>query len=155
VSAKDNATGKEQKITIQTSSGLTEDEVERMRKDAEAHASEDKQRREVVDARNQAEQTAYAAEKMLKEHEGAEHKAEVERAVKATRSAAENQGNDAATIKKSIDELNAVMQKVGTALHQAGADAAGGDAGETAGAGAKSSRGSDDDDIKDADFEVK
>jgi molecular chaperone DnaK len=155
VSAKDKATGKSQKVTIQTSSGLTEAEVSKMRADAEKHAGDDKKRRELVDLKNQADSLAYTVEKTLKEHEGkvaATVRSEVEGRIKAVRKAAE--GDDPNAIRTALSALEQSMQKIGEAMHaSAGAGGEpGGGQGATAGA---RSKGGGDEDIKDADFEVK
>ncbi len=158
VSAKDKGTGKEQKVTIQTSSGLDEGEIERMRKDAEAHAAEDKERRAFVDLKNQADQAAYGVEKLISEHESkieAPLKSELEAAIKAVRDAME--GSDKAALQTAVDKLNEASQKLGPILAQAQSGGGGEPAPEEAAAGAKSGGGSGggDEDIKDADFEVK
>jgi molecular chaperone DnaK len=151
VSAKDQGTGKQQKVTIQTSSGLTEAEVEKMRKEAAKHAGEDKAKRELVDLRNQADQLAYSIEKLLKEHQGkvpAPLEAEAEAKIKAVRAKIETENKDA--IRSAMNDLEQVMNKIGPALQQqqgaAGQEAAGATAGKGDGG---------DEDIKDADFEVK
>ena len=118
VSAKDMGTGKEQKITITASSGLEKDEVERMVREAEANAEQDRQRKDEVETRNNADSLAYAAEKMLKDNEDkvpAELKSEVEGKIAQVRSAL--QSGDAAQIKRVSDELNESMQKVGAAVY--------------------------------------
>ena len=118
VSAKDMGTGKEQKITITASSGLEKDEVERMVREAEANAEQDRQRKDEVETRNNADSLAYAAEKMLKDNEDkvpAELKSEVEGKIAQVRSAL--QSGDAAQIKRASDELNESMQKVGAAVY--------------------------------------
>jgi len=119
VKAMDKGTGREQKITITASSGLSKDEINKMQKDAEMHAAEDSKRREEVEARNMADTLAYTAEKTLRDHKDkipAELNKEVETKVSAVRSAL--QGADIAAIKKATQELNEVMQKVGTAVYQ-------------------------------------
>jgi len=119
VKAMDKGTGREQKITITASSGLSKDEINKMQKDAEMHAAEDSKRREEVEARNMADTLAYTAEKTLRDHKDkipAELNKEVESKVSAVRSAL--QGADIAAIKKATQELNEVMQKVGTAVYQ-------------------------------------
>ncbi len=150
VTAKDKGTGKEQKVKIEVGSGLSKDEVEKMARDAERFAGEDKKRREVVDLKNQADSLAYQAEKQLKEAGGkvdAALKGEVESKIAALRKAAE--GDVAEPLKQAVADFEQVMQK----LYQAGAGAAGGpQPGATAGAAA--GKGGDED-IKDADFEVK
>ena len=106
VSAKDNATGKEQKITISGSSGLSKDEVERMVKDAESHAAEDKSRRELIDARNQADALAYSVERTLNEHRGklsADDARRVENAISDVREALK--GEDLGAIRRTTDAL--------------------------------------------------
>jgi molecular chaperone DnaK len=150
VSAKDKKTGKTQKITIQTSSGLTEEEVKKMQSDAEAHASEDKKRRELVDLKNQADSAAYSVEKTLKEQEGkvdAALKSEAESKVAALRATLE--GDDAEAIRAAMAALEPVLQGLGAAMHgqQAGPQ------GASDGGGEASSDAEED--IKDADFEVK
>ncbi len=106
VTAKDLASGKEQKITITASSGLTKDEVDRLVKDAQNHATEDQQRRELIEARNQADALAYSVEKMLedgRERVPASDRSRVEAAVADVRKAAESE--DVASIKRSIEML--------------------------------------------------
>jgi molecular chaperone DnaK len=106
VSAKDNATAKEQKITIAGSSGLNKDEVERMVKDAESHAAEDKSRRELIDARNQADALTYSVERTLSEHRGKmspEDARRVENAISDVREALK--GEDLGAIKRMTDAL--------------------------------------------------
>src|SRR5262245_9383785 len=150
VTAKDKGTGKEQKVKIEVGSGLSKDEVERMARDAQAHAAEDKKRREVVDLKNQADSMVYQAEKQLKEAGSkvdAATKSEIEGRIQALRKAAE--GDNADKIKQAIAEFEPAMQKL---YQQAGA--AGGPP-PGAGAGAGASKGGGDEDIKDADFEVK
>ena len=119
VKAVDKGTGREQKITITSSSGLSKDEIERMQKDAEMHAAEDSKRREEVETRNTADTLAYTAEKTLREHKDkipAELNKEVEDKVAAVRSAL--QGADTEAIKKATQELSDLMQKVGTTVYQ-------------------------------------
>ena len=160
VSAKDKGTGKEQKITIETSSGLSDDDVERMKQEAEAHAEEDKKRRELVDVRNQAEQMAYQVEKTLKEHEAkidAGVKSDIEAKIAALKQTAESE--DVEAIKVAIGELEQAMHKASEAIYQTqqqDAAAAGQPPeGEDAKAGAGAGAAAGDEDIKDADFEVK
>jgi len=112
VSAKDLGTGKEQKITITASSGLSKDEIEKMVKDAQLHAQEDKKRREEIEVRNQADNLVYSTEKMLKEHREKLSAADVkmvEDAIKDTRDAIE---------KGSIDEIKARMEALTNASHK-------------------------------------
>jgi molecular chaperone DnaK len=128
VSAKDLGTGKEQKIVITASSGLSKDEVERMRRDADSHADEDKKRREEVEVRNEADNTAYRAEKFAKDNGdklGAA-KSAVEDGAKALREALK--GSDVAAIRSSLEKLNETMQGASAELYkqaQAKAGAAG------------------------------
>jgi molecular chaperone DnaK len=141
VSAKDRGTGKEQKITITASSGLNKEEVERMMREAESHAEEDKHRREVVDARNQADGLIYQIEKTLTENRArlsADEINPVESAIASLRQTI--QGDDLAAIRSGTEELQRASHKMAEALYrQSGtqAGAAGGEAapGSEAGAG--------------------
>jgi molecular chaperone DnaK len=132
VSAKDLGTGKEQKITITASSGLNKDEVERMMKEAESHADEDKKRREEIEARNRADQAVYGAERMLKDSGdklSAADKQAIEAAIEAVKKAGES--NDAAAIQRALDQLTSAQHKAAESLYrqtQAGG-APGGEAG--------------------------
>jgi molecular chaperone DnaK len=119
VSAKDTATGKTQAITITASSGLAKDEVDRMVKDAEAHASEDKERRAFIDLKNQADSLAYNLEKQVEENKSKLSDADVksaEDAVAAVRKAAE--GSDAAALKEAIENLTKQSHKLAEALYK-------------------------------------
>jgi molecular chaperone DnaK len=112
VTAKDKATGRSQHITITASSGLSESEVEKMRQDAETHADSDRKRKELIEARNQADNTAYAAEKALKEHAGklsAEITAEIETRVADLR--AKSGVEDIAEIEAATRLLSEALQK--------------------------------------------
>jgi len=125
VGAKDLGTGKEQKITITASSGLSKDEVEKMRKDAEAHAEEDKAKREEVETRNEADNAVYRTEKMLKENAekiSGDDKKKIEDAVSAVREALK--GSDNAPIKSASEKLMEVWQAVSTELYKKGAEQA-------------------------------
>ncbi len=120
VGAKDLGTGKEQKITITASSGLSKDEIEKMRKDAEAHADEDKTKREEVETRNEADGAVYRSEKMLKDNAdkiSGDDKAKIEKAVADVKEALK--GTDAAAIKSAGEKLNEVWQAVSTELYKA------------------------------------
>jgi molecular chaperone DnaK len=123
VRAQDKGTGKEQKITITASSGLNKDEVEKMRKDAESHASDDAKKKEEVEARNVADTLVYTAERTLREQGDkipADLKQELESKIAAVRSAL--QGSDASYMRSSADDLSTTMQKIGSAVYgQAGA----------------------------------
>src|SRR6516225_156420 len=136
VQAKDLGTGKEQKITITASSGLSKDEVERMTKDAESHADEDKKRREEIELRNRANPAAYGAERMLKDTGdklGAADKSAVERAIEDLKKAME--GSDAAAIQRALDQLTAAQHKAAESLYRSQAEGAG-PGGPSSGAGA-------------------
>jgi molecular chaperone DnaK len=120
VSAKDKATGKEQTIRIQASGGLNEAEIQRLVREAETHAAEDKRRKEVAEARNQADGAIYSAEKALKDVEGrvpADVKTEVEQAVTRLKDAM--QGNDAARIRQATKILADASARIGQAAQQA------------------------------------
>jgi len=119
VRAQDKGTGKEQKITITASSGLSKDEVEKMRREAESHAADDTRKKEEVETKNVAEATMYSAEKTIREYSDkipADLKSEVEGKIAATRSAL--QGTDISYIKSSLQALNDSMQKIGAAVYQ-------------------------------------
>jgi molecular chaperone DnaK len=119
VMAADKASGRSQHITITASSGLAKDEVERMRKEAEAHAAEDKKRRDLIEAKNTADNSIYGAEKVLSDLADkvpGELKAEVQAAVAEVKKLKD--GDDEAAIRKSVDALSQVVQKVGTAAYQ-------------------------------------
>ena len=125
VSATDKATNTSQKITITSSTGLSKEEVERMKKDAETHAEEDKKKREQIEHKNLADTMIYTTEKMLKEAGDkvtAEEKAEVEEKLTALK--AVKDGDDHQAIKKAADELTNVAQKIGAKMYQAQPDAA-------------------------------
>ncbi len=119
VSAKDLGTGKQQSIEIKSSSGLSDDEVEKMAKDAEAHAEEDKKKREVVDLKNQADQLIYSTEKTLKEHGdkvSGDVRGNIENAVNNLKEAVK--GEDADAIKKAIENLGTTSQELGKVLYE-------------------------------------
>jgi len=124
VSAKDLGTGKEQKITITASSGLAKDEVDRMMKEAEAHADEDKKRKEEIEVRNRADQEVYGAEQLLKntaDKLSASDKQAIEEAMEAVKKA--NAGTDSAAIQRALDQLTSVQHKAAEALYKQGAAA--------------------------------
>src|SRR5205823_13539381 len=113
VTAKDMATGKEQKITISASSGLAKDEVERMVKDAQSHASEDQARRDLIDARNQADSLAYQVEKTVNDNRGkiaVGDLSKIEAAIAEVRRVA--QADDRAAIKRATDDLQRASHAV-------------------------------------------
>jgi molecular chaperone DnaK len=150
VTAKDKATSKEQKISIQASGGLSESDIEKMVKDAEAHATEDKQRRALVDARNQGEAMVHSADKSLKEFGDKVSEADksaIEAAVASLKTALE--GEDIEAINARSNELAQASMKLGEAMYKAEQASAG--AGAGAGHEAKH-----EEDVIDADFkEVK
>ena len=122
VAAKDLGTGKEQKITITASSGLSKDEIEKMRRDAEAHADEDKAKKEEIETRNEADNLVYRTEKLLKDNAAtisAGDKGKIESAVAAAKEALK--GSDTAAIKSASEKLNEVWQAVSAELYKAGA----------------------------------
>jgi molecular chaperone DnaK len=148
VSAKDVATGKSQAITITASSGLAKDEVEKMVKDAQAHAEEDKKRRELVDLRNQVDSAAYQAEKLAKDNRdklGESEAQGLEEAAAEARRIAE--GDDAGALKAALDRLQQKSQKAAESLYK-----------QTAAETKTSSPGADapkQDDVVDAEYTVK
>src|SRR6266404_1214204 len=125
VSAKDLGTGKEQKITITASTGLSKDEIENMRKDAEAHAEDDKKRREEIETRNEADNAVYRSEKFLKDSAdkiSSTDKGRIEEAIKTAKEALK--GTDAAAIKSASEKLNEVWQSVSAELYKAAGEKA-------------------------------
>ena len=155
VSAKDLGTGKVQHITITASSGLSEEEIDAMMKDAEAHAAEDEKLKEKVDLKNQADSTVFQTEKFLKENEdkvSAEQKAEVEAAIEPVKKAIEAEDYEA--MKTTLDVLNEKMQAAATEMYANAAPGAeqgapGADAGAAAEGGEKTAS-----DVEEADFEM-
>jgi len=122
VSARDKATGKEQKIIIQPSSGLTEDEIQRMVKEAEAHAAEDKAKRELIDLKNQADQLSYQTERQMMEYKDkipSEDEDELRKALEELKEAAKS--DDKERIRKAIDRHNQVWQRVAQKMYQSAA----------------------------------
>jgi molecular chaperone DnaK len=158
VSAKDKATSKEQKIRIEASSGLSEQDIDRMVKAAEAHASEDKQRRETIEQRNQLDSLVYRVEKDSKEWVDrlpADAKSRLDASVEGAKQALRT--GDPDTIRKALDELNTAYSAAGASLYQAG------QAQEQQPAGAGSSTGGAEtggtgaggqDDVVEADYEI-
>ncbi|HIW95887.1 MAG TPA: Hsp70 family protein, partial [Candidatus Corynebacterium gallistercoris] len=135
VSAKDKGTGKENTIKIQEGSGLSQDEIDRMVKDAEAHADEDKKRREEQEVRNSAESMAYQTRKFVEDNKdkvSEETQTKVEDAAKAVDEALK--GEDIEAIKDAVEKLSAESQEMGKALYEAEATAAGAEGAEGAGA---------------------
>ena len=156
VAAKDKATGKEQKIRIEASSGISKDEIDRMVKDAEQNSSDDKKRREEIDTRNRLDSLAYEVEKNSKEWSerlAPEMKSRLEASVERARKA--HRGDDMAEIKSALDELSTAYQEAGRSLYaqqeaEGAAAAAGGEpAADGAGATPPAS-----DDVVEADYEI-
>jgi molecular chaperone DnaK len=148
VAASDKATGKEQSIRIQASGGLSDADIERMVKEAESHAEEDKKRRELVETKNQGEALVHSTEKMLKDFGDkvpASNKSTVEAALADLKSAI--QGEDTDLVKQKVDALAQASMKLGEALYQANQGAAGGGGGTEGGGGAP------EDNVVDVDFE--
>ncbi len=155
VSASDKATGRSQHITITASSGLNKDEIDKMVKDAERHADEDKTRKEQVEVRNAADAAIFTAEKALRDGGDkvpADIKNEVEGKIAATRSALE--GGDIAAIQSATNDLYQSIQKIGSAMYQSGpeAGAPGGDAGAGDPGGSGPAGGASGDDVVDGQF---
>ncbi len=163
VSAKDLATGKQQSIEIKGSSGISQAEIERMKKDAEAHAADDKQRKELVDLKNQADHLAWTAEKTLKEQGekvSAEDRSNIESAISAVREAIK--GDDAEVIRRAMSRLEQSSHKMAEAMYeqvkqqkaQAGGAGPGPEGGpQGGGEGGKKKGGGED--VIDAEYEVK
>ena len=150
VSAKDLGTGKEQKITITSSSGLSKDEINKMVKEAEAHADEDRRKREEIEARNRADSLVYQTEKMLNENRSKLSDSDVkavEAAIADCKKALE--GGDVSAINRAVDALTQASHKVAEAMYRSGAHS-GSAGGTTNGAGAKS--GEKTDDVIDAEY---
>ena len=149
VSARDKGTGKEQKITIQASGGLSDEDIEQMVKDAEANAEADKKRRELVEAKNQAESLVHSTEKSLEEHKEKVDPTTVEAIELAISALKETlDGDDAGKIKSGIQNVTEASMKLGEAIYKAHAEEA-----EAAEAEPEDDRPRDGDDIVDADFE--
>ncbi len=159
VSAKDLGTSKEQAIQIKSSSGLSDDEIQKMVKDAEAHAAEDEAKRKLIDARNRGDQLAYSTEKMLKDYGDkvdAATRTEIEQAVNRLKDVLK--GDDVGVIERAMDEVTTTSHKLGEAVYKAAAaqGAAAGGPPPVPGAerGGPPPAGKDDD-VIDAEFEVK
>jgi molecular chaperone DnaK len=149
VSAKDKASGKEQSIRIQASGGLSEADIQKMVKEAEAHADEDKRRKELVEARNQADAVIYSTEKALRESEtkiAADLKKQVEQAIADAKQSLT--ADNPQTIRQAADRLQQAASRVGEALSQAQAASQG-----AGGAGGQAAGGPSGDDVVDAEFE--
>jgi molecular chaperone DnaK len=162
VTAKDLGTGKEANVKIQQSSGLSKDEIDKMRRDAEAHADEDKQKFELASLRNQADNMTYQLEKMMKEHADKltdADKGPLTQAIETTREKAK--GTDTQAIKSAVEQLEAASHAFSKVLYEKGAagQAAGTsndvDTGPAAGAGSHATQKKPDDDVIEGEFEVK
>ncbi len=154
VTAKDEATGKDQKVTITSNSGLSDDEIDKMVTDAASHEEEDRKRREQVEARNKADQLAYGVEKALAEVKDklpAEKVAEVEGKVKSLREAIE--ANDATAMASQSEALEAAMKEIAEVAYAAAASPPEGGASGAPGAAGAEEAGKGDDDVIDAEFE--
>jgi molecular chaperone DnaK len=151
VSAKDLGTGKEQKITITSSSGLSKDDINKMVKEAEAHSDEDKRKREEIEARNRADSLVYQTEKMLNENRSKLSDSDaksVEAAIADCKKALES--GDVAAINRAADALTQASHKVAEAMYRSGAQAGAGGGSAANGAGAKA--GEKTDDVIDAEY---
>ncbi|MFC3767747.1 molecular chaperone DnaK [Paenibacillus sp. GCM10012303] len=153
VSALDKGTGKSQKITITSSSGLSDDEIDKMMKDAEAHAEEDRKRKEMVEARNEADQLVYSVDKTIKDLGDKADPAEVEKANAAKEELKKAlEGSDLEQIKKATEALTEVVQQLSVKLYEQATQAqAAQEGGAAGGAGAE---GAKRDNVVDADYEV-
>ena len=157
VKAKDKGTGKEQKVTIEQSSGLSDEEIEKMRRDADAHASEDKKRREFAELHNKADSMVWQLEKLMKENEASiseSDKSAMTAAIDKVKEAMK--GTDADALKSAVSQLEQASHAFSKTLYEKAAGSAAG-AGPQPGASAQSDSGSDskNDDTIDAEFEVK
>ncbi|HMO49592.1 MAG TPA: molecular chaperone DnaK [Kiritimatiellia bacterium] len=155
VSAKDLGTGKEQKITITANSGLSDDEIKRMVKDAEAHAGEDQKKRDAIESRNRADAMTYEAEKFIKENGdkiSADNKAKVEAAAATLKETVKSDNADA--IKADLEALTAAMQAAGTELYSKQQATPPPPGSEAQGAPSAGDAGKKDDTVIDADFEM-
>ncbi len=167
VKAKDKATNKENKVEIKGHSGLSKEEIERMKKEAEAHAAEDKTRREMVDLRNRAEAVVFQVERELQEHGGKvgpQERSDIEAALNQAKEAMKTE--DKGAIEKAMENLNRARMKLGEAIYKATAGAAAGAPGAGAAAAAEPPSGAEPppsgaagkkspDDVIDAEYEVK
>ncbi len=154
VSARDKATGKQQQIRIQASGGLSDTDIDRMVKEAESHAADDKKRREKVELHNQADGLVYTTEKHLKEHGDkidANDRRAIETAIADVRTAME--GEDPEPLKSKIEALSQAAMKLGEAVYKAQQAEAAGEAGPQGAAGEGPARGGSDESVVDAEFE--
>jgi molecular chaperone DnaK len=154
VSAKDMGTGKEQSIQITASSGLSEEEIEQLVKDAEIHAEEDRQKRELVDAKNMADSLIYSTEKSIKEvgdKLDESTKEEINRAIENLKKAME--GDNTEEIKRYADELTQASHKLAETMYAKASEQAQAAGGEEAGSAGPDAGQAKDEDVVDADFE--
>ena len=153
VKAQDKGTGREQSVTITASSTLAKDEVERMVKEAEAHAGEDRAKREEVELRNQADHMIYQAEKVMKDNDEkipADVKAEVTAKLESLKTVAK--GNDTAALRKEMDEFNESLQKIGEHIYQAAGAAGGASSASSQPDGHEPGEKKKEEDVVDADY---
>jgi len=156
VSAKDLATSKLQSIEIKGTSGLSDDEIQRMTKEAESHAEEDHKRRQLVDLKNQADQLIYSTEGILKEHGDkvpAEERSKVESAINSLKEVVKQ--DDAEAIRRSMESLTTASQAVGKIMYEKASQAAPSGAAGAAGGAPEGKKKGGDDDVIDAEYEVK
>ena len=147
VSAKDKGTGREQKITIQSSSGMSKEDIDRMVKEAEAHAAEDKAQKDAADAKNEAEQTVYQAEKTCKDLDGKVDESLIKdvRAANEKLQAQLKDNADASTLKESVENVRQALYKLSSAAYQSGAQ-------QQSGGGAQEEPKKNDDGTIDAEY---
>ena len=148
VAAKDKATGKEQNIVIQSSGGLSDANIEKMVRNAEANAEADKERKQAIEARNDADSLCYSTEKQVDEHADKlddETKTEIKRVIAEVRTCLDNENASLDEINDKKEQLNQVAQKIGQAIYGTGDDAN----------ASPSNDGSDSDDTVDAEYEEK
>ncbi|HEY1379103.1 MAG TPA: Hsp70 family protein, partial [Gemmataceae bacterium] len=158
VSAKDRGTGKQNQIRIEGSSGMSQDEIERMRRDAESHADEDKRKKELIDARNEADSKVYQLEKLLRDSGDKikeSDKAPIQAAIEKVKQA--QTGEDVAALRRAIGDLDQAAHAMSQHLYtQGGPGGAGGATGPTGPSAPPGGDGrSGNDDVIDAEFEVK
>ncbi|MGW2950537.1 Hsp70 family protein, partial [Streptomyces eurythermus] len=155
VTAKDLGTGREQKMTVTGGSSLPKDDIDRMMREAEQHAEEDRRRRETAETRNRAEQVAYQTERLLSDNADkipADIRGEVDAALAELKQALKAEPADTAVLRQATDKVTAAAQKVGTAMYAQAQQAQGAQAGgEDAGGGA-SGAGGPDEDVVDAEI---
>jgi len=155
VSAKDKATGKEQSIRIEASSGLTEEEINKMQEDAKAHAEEDKKKRERIEVKNQADSLAYSTQKNLDEYGekiSDESRSTIESALERLNEVKEQEDAETSAIQSAMDELNEVWNNASQELYQAQQEAA--EAAQEAQAEGGGNGAAAEGDVTDADYEV-